>query len=43
MGFWWEIQKERGPPSKTRHKWEDAIKIDLRKKNGGIIDSSGSG
>jgi hypothetical protein len=30
-GFWWESQKKRDPLGRPRHRWEDNIKIYLRK------------
>jgi hypothetical protein len=31
IGFWWENQKEKRPLGRTRCRWVDNIKIDLRK------------
>jgi hypothetical protein len=39
-GFWWEIQRSIGRPS---HRWEENIKLNLRKLGLGGLDSSGSG
>jgi hypothetical protein len=31
IGFWWEPQKEEGPLVKPGHRWEDNIRMDLRR------------
>jgi hypothetical protein len=33
-----EIPKQKGPLGSVDSKWEDNIKIELRKRGGGIVD-----
>jgi hypothetical protein len=37
-GFWWERQKERNIYKRTRRRWENNIKMDLREIGRGGVD-----
>jgi hypothetical protein len=43
-GFWWESPKEKRL-GRSRRRWEDGIKLDLREIGWGVcgVDSPGSG